>query len=115
MKNWDIQDSQITASSQYNDRHRASNARLDYQGNSSIGELTWVSHYKDVNQWIQVDFGIMQSVSGTVIQGRPNYDQWVTKYNVQYSTDGTTWQNVTEGVHAGSEAAVEVLPHSKVR
>ncbi len=32
------------------------------------------------NQWIQVDFLSQKKIYGVVIQGRSDYDQWVTEY-----------------------------------
>ena len=96
MKDGTIQDSQITSSSDYNDAHSAINARLDRpHGNGRTG--AWSAKTNDINQWIQVDFDDeMKLVSGIVMQGRTDYEQWVKKYKVQYSNDGITWQFVKD-------------------
>ena len=95
MKDGRIQDSQLTSSSEWAANHGANNARLDRPaGSGRTGG--WSAKTNDANQWIQVDFGDMKSVSGIVMQGRSDYDQWVTKYKVQYSNDGVTWQFVKD-------------------
>ena len=95
MKDGTIQDSQITSSSDYNDAHSAINARLDRpHGNGRTG--AWSAKTNDVNQWIKVDLGEMKSVSGIVMQGRSDYEQWVKKYKVEYSHNGITWEFVKD-------------------
>ena len=59
----------------------------------------WAGRYDTqdrYDQWIQVDLGELQAVSGIIMQGRANYNQWVTEYQVEYSTDGSTWQYVQD-------------------
>ena len=95
MKDGTIQDNQITSSTDYNHVHSAINARLDRpNGNGRTG--AWSARTNDVNQWIQVDFGEMKLVSGIVMQGRTECEQWVKKYKVQYSNDGMAWQFVKD-------------------
>ena len=95
MKDGTIADGQITASSEFAANHGANNARLDRPaGSGRTG--AWSARSNDVNQWIQVDFGALKSVSGIVLQGRSEADQWVTKYKVQYSIDGITWQYIQD-------------------
>jgi len=48
----------------------------------------------DSNQWIQVSSIVPKKWVGVVIQGSPNYSQWVTKFKVSYSIDGNTWSLV---------------------
>ena len=86
-----IFDHQISASSQQDGYHSAAQGRLHLKGDGSkIGG--WSALSNDVNQWIQVDFGSYTRVTGVATQGRYNDDQWVTKYMVQYSDDGMTFQ-----------------------
>ncbi|XP_072051539.1 EGF-like repeat and discoidin I-like domain-containing protein 3 [Amphiura filiformis] len=102
-----ILDSQLNASTVWNDNHGPSNARLNRPaqfirntatmttGAWSVGEK-----YNDTNQWIQVDLGVSTMVTGVLTQGRAsnvNDDccpQWVTKFKVQYSNDGSYWEFV---------------------
>ena len=98
MTNGEIQDSQITASSEdaHGDHdHGPNRARLDLQ---SVGNRkgAWSAGSNDVKQWIQVDLGAITSVSGIVIQGRSHKDQWVTAYKVQYGNDTTGLQYIKD-------------------
>ena len=95
MKDGTIKDNQITSSTEWAANHGATNARLDRPaGHGRTGG--WSAKTNDVNQWIQADLGAIRSVSGIVIQGRSDYNQWVTKYQVQYSEDGVTWKYVKD-------------------
>ena len=101
MKDGTIQDSQITASSELGEKYPAVNARLDRP--RIDGKVAWVSATNDLNQWIQVEFTTHTYVSGILLQGRAESVglMWVTRYTVEYSSDGETWQVVQngEGVH----------------
>ena len=50
----------------------------------------------DPAPWIQVDFGYYLYVSGLIIQGRAQYNQYVRNYELALSGDGKTWEPVTE-------------------
>ena len=82
-----ITDSQITASSQYSSNFDPTKARLN-----SLG--AWCVQTIDLNQWLQVEFESSTWMTGVIIQGRSNFDQWVKEYKVQHSTDGEEWQYV---------------------
>ena len=101
MEDGRIQDSQITASSVYVSAsayaHGAKHARLNHVVAGTIpGAWVAADGNKNVSQWIQVDLGVPRLVSGMVVQGRDTHDQWVTKYNVEYSHDGNSWQYVQD-------------------
>ncbi|CAH1776815.1 unnamed protein product [Owenia fusiformis] len=75
-----INDSSLTASSEYGANYRASYSRLDtFQ---SAGG--WVAPTNDDEQWIQVDLDEVMLVRGIVTQGRNQATQWVTSYNMFY-------------------------------
>ena len=89
-----IADAEITASSQYNDNHAASQGRLNFK-ETGAKSGSWAARKNDGNQWLQVDLGSQQTiVTRVATQGR-NYGgqwsyshrQWVTKYKLQYSND----------------------------
>ncbi|CAK0892175.1 unnamed protein product, partial [Prorocentrum cordatum] len=61
----------------------------------------WSSRYNSVGQWMQMDLGAAMSVRGVVTQGRANWNQWVTKYQVATSLDGTHWQTIG-GTYTGN-------------
>ena len=86
-----ITDAQISASSQWSNNYAASRARLHmrrigYQGGS------WIARKNDLNQWLQIDLGGYTTLTRVATQGRGDYDQWVTKYRLQYSDDGVIFQ-----------------------
>ena len=85
-----ISDTQITASSQLDDNHSASQARLHFQADGDkVGG--WSALTNDQNQWLQVDFGSYTKVTRLATQGMNGYDQWVTRYMLQYCDDGITF------------------------
>ena len=85
-----ISDTQITASSQLDDNHSASQARLHFQADGDkVGG--WSALTNDQNQWLQVDFGSYTKVTRLATQGTNGSDQWVTRYMLQYSDDGITF------------------------
>ena len=95
MENGEISDGQITASSAFDERHRASLGRLHHK-ESTIPELKsggWVSRLRDSNQWLQIDLDNQHTtVTRIATQGRNSHSQWpgaaesnfVTKYKLQY-------------------------------
>ena len=93
MESGAIFDSQITASSVFNDRHAAPNVRLHFQGSKNpVRYAGWVPGVKNTNQWLQVDLQQTTRVIGIATQGRHDWDQWVTKYKLQYGDDGLTFR-----------------------
>jgi len=88
-----ITDGQIRASTQWDDNHAAVQGRLHFKaGGGKQG--AWSARTNDLKQWLQIDLGNMYfKVTGVASQGRQGSNQWVTKYKLQYSTDGTTFQN----------------------
>ena len=91
MENYIIADGQISTSSQWDNNHAAIQGRLHFAQAGKRG--AWSARTNDVNQWLQVDLGNMYTkVSRVASQGRGDADQWVTKYKLQYSTDGVNFQ-----------------------
>ncbi|XP_066270903.1 lactadherin-like [Branchiostoma lanceolatum] len=97
MESGAIPDESITASSFLSPDGNPHFGRL----NGVAGRGCWIALYSTVGQWFQVDLGEMKRVTGTIIQGRPSYDYWVTSYKLQYSTDRITW--TTYARNNGSE------------
>ena len=93
MESGAIFDSQITASSVFNDRHAAPNVRLHFKGSKNpVRYAGWVPGVKNINQWLQVDLQQTTRVIGIATQGRHDFDQWVTEYKLQYGDDGQTFR-----------------------
>ena len=96
MEDWRIPDSQITASTYMEIYFVPSNARLNRASDSTTSFGSWSSAFRDAYQWIQVDLGFVMIVSGIVLQGREGRVQYVTKYKVRYSDDGSSWRWVKD-------------------
>ena len=79
---------QLTASSLYKG-FGAANAVLNQEG-------AWVPAANDHHQWLQINLHRQVFVSGVVIQGRPDIEEWVTRYYVECALDGVSWENVTD-------------------
>ncbi len=95
MEDGRIADSQITASSEWDNNHGPKYARLNFVPPHSSISGGWSAGANDVNQWIQVDFSTESEISGIIIQGKElAAEQWVTQYKVQYSDDGSNWNPV---------------------
>ena len=84
MESGKIPDSRITASSEWDSFHGASNARLNFCKYSG----SWSSRYNNQNQWLQVDFQYRATITDILTQGRGNHHQWVRSYTVSFSNKG---------------------------
>ncbi|KAL9958573.1 hypothetical protein ACROYT_G035603 [Oculina patagonica] len=103
MEHYNISDSQITSSTEFDVAHAASNARLNFDpGNANIVG-SWCAARNDVNQpWLQVDFQEKATVTKVATQGRffdanhvnnrHVYHQWVKTYSLDYSHDGVDFE-----------------------
>ena len=86
----------MSASSQLDENHAASQGRLYVEAVSGKSG-SWSAKVNNVSQWLQVDLGNPHTkVTALATQGRNNYPQWVTKYKVQYSGDGVSFQYFME-------------------
>ena len=54
----------------------------------------WSAQNNAVGEWYQIDNGKIANISGIVIQGRKDYDQWVTTFRVKYRDSSETWNSV---------------------
>ena len=84
-----ITDTQFSASST-SESYIAANARLNLPNGG------WVAALNDQTQWLAIDLYRQHQVTGVVLQGKEDLDQWVTTYHVDYSTDGVTWSYVRD-------------------
>jgi hypothetical protein len=96
MKN--LNDSQISSSSDWNRNHAAKFARIDCKPKYA----NWSTKVNDENQWIQVDLTDPMEISEVKTQGRFNRDQWVTKYYLSWSLDGKKWTTDKDNVYDGN-------------
>ena len=107
MESGAIADEQISASSENGSSYAAKYGRLHLkrkQGN--VG--SWSSLTADTNQWLQIDLANDRtSISRVATQGGNQYNQFVTKYQLQYSDDGVTLHYYSE---QGQGQAKVILP-----
>ena len=90
MENRVIKDAQITASSEWDSNHAAIQARLNFKaGGGKQG--VWSARSNDDDQWIQIAFGTYTNIRGIATQGSNGANQWVSKYELQYSDDGVNF------------------------
>ena len=110
MENKVILDTQIVASSQLDSTHSTTQARLHSKADgSTLG--SWSAHTNDLKQWLQVDLSTYTRVTRVATQGRNGFNQWVTKYKLQYSDDGDTFHVYEEPGNGGAK----VYLHYKLR
>ncbi|CAH3172634.1 unnamed protein product [Porites evermanni] len=86
----------LTASSMYNHYYGPWNSRLHARNYGSI-RGGWVAKYRNRNQWIQIDLGVVTRVKRIATQGRYDANQWVKSYTVSYSSDGSRFYPVKHG------------------
>ena len=98
MENRAISDSRISASSQWDANHAATQARLFYQA-AGNKRGAWSARTNDANQWLQVQLHTIYKITFVATQGRNGVDQWVSKYMLHYSKDGEHFQYYRERGH----------------
>ena len=99
MENRAISDEQITASSEMRSELGANQGRLHNRGGRSNAWGAWTAETTNQNQWLQVDLIETVIVTRSATQGRGNrgtINSWVTKYKLQHSNDGTTFETYAQ-------------------
>ena len=71
-------------------------ARLNFQSTQNVTQGGWIASTTDSSQWLQIDLYRQTQVGGVVLQGRQDQDEWVTRYKVEVSLDGDTWEYVKD-------------------
>ncbi|XP_078381896.1 uncharacterized protein LOC144664624 [Oculina patagonica] len=83
-----IQDNQMTASSQFDDRHLPSYGRL----NNARGGGWCAEQANETNDWLQIDFNRTVEVCAVATQGdNDGIEEWVTDFKLSFSSDGGNW------------------------
>ena len=78
-----IKDSQISASSEWDNLHSAQNARLNFHQPGKYH--AWVSKFYDhATSWLQVDFENLTVITEVLTQGRGDRSQWVKTFTLSY-------------------------------
>ena len=54
----------------------------------------WVALESDEQPWLQISLYRQTPITGVIVQGREDEDQWVTSYKVQTSLDNILWNYV---------------------
>ena len=104
MEHYNISDSQITASSEFDGNHATRNARLNFDPGCGPVAASWSAAFGDFDvrqSWLQVDFIERVTITKVATQGRrviinspspscfnSRHYQWVTTYSLNYSQDG---------------------------
>ena len=97
MENYNISNSQISASSNAGAGHAASNGRLNFDPDNTFTAGSWSAAVSDFDQpWLQVDFLEKVAIAKVATQGRlldsKRYFQWVKTYSLNYSQDGIDFE-----------------------
>ncbi|XP_038047394.1 uncharacterized protein LOC119721398 isoform X2 [Patiria miniata] len=86
--------SSVYESDQPNLDFSARSCRLNFAGTNGGA---WVPADGDNEPWIQVDTGAQSVFTGMITQGRHSLlNWWATKYRVEYSDDGDTWNDIVD-------------------
>ena len=95
MQSGEISDGQISASSERDSNHSASQSRLHVVNPDREG--SWAAENDDTDQWLQVDLVILHTIVTRVATQRSNGPkrEWVTKYILQYGNDTEMFYNYT--------------------
>ena len=96
MENGSIPTEAIKASSELDEQHNASRARLNTKPE---GELmgAWVPLQSDEEQWLQVDFGKVVEITKVCTQGGGDgVEHYVKGYIMLFSQDGENFQEYQE-------------------
>ena len=92
MESFEIPDSAISASSNWDTKHAARYARLRMTaGDGHVGG--WSALHNNLNQWLQIDLGGTTEILKIATQGRQDTEQWVTSFKMAYSTDGNLFES----------------------
>ena len=57
-------------------------------------EGAWCAGINRPGEWLQVDLGRDFTVTAVATQGRAGYDEWVTRFSLEFSRDGIVWIKV---------------------
>ena len=95
MQSGEISDGQLSASSERDSKHSATQSRLHFVNPDGAG--SWVAESNGTDQWLQVDLVILHTqVTRVATQGSNGHQrEWVTKYSLQYGNDTERFYNFT--------------------
>ncbi|XP_071956870.1 uncharacterized protein [Antedon mediterranea] len=91
-----VLDSQLSASSSYDEDHQPENARL----NDPTG---WMANDTEPGHWLQVSFRKRMKITGVLIQGGGDTYSWTESLSIRYSLNGNNWWNLKVYEKTGGE------------
>ena len=59
-------------------------------------DQAWSAARNTIGEWMQIDLGKESCVSGVITQRRKNHGQRVTSYKLAYSTDGSSFTELSQ-------------------
>ncbi|EDO33337.1 predicted protein, partial [Nematostella vectensis] len=96
MTDHSIADSSITASSSSGASTLPSQGRL-YNRKTSSFTGAWLAKNNDMEQYFQIDLKKMTKITKVATQGRPDSNQWVKSYRLEYSFNDAYYQPYSDG------------------
>jgi len=61
----------------------------------------WSAKVNEAGEWMKIDLGYVATVTGVATEGRSGVDQYVAKFNIQCSCNGSDWIHVSEDFCVG--------------
>ena len=86
-------DDRLQSSSELNNGNSKQQWRLNKQPKPGVPG-GWVALESDKEPWLQISLFRQTSITGVIVQGREDKDQWVSSYKVRTSLDNTLWNYV---------------------
>jgi hypothetical protein len=83
-----LDSSRLAASSSLNEAHDERGSRLLTY---SVGAHSLSVQHLNEHQYLQIDVGLVTTITAVATQGRNNAAQWVKTYLLRYSVSGSTW------------------------
>jgi hypothetical protein len=83
-----LDSNRLSASSSVNDDHDERGSRLLTH---SKGAHSLSTQVLDTHQYLQIDAGLVTTITAVATQGRNGVPQWITTYLLYYSIDGHIW------------------------
>ena len=121
MESGAIPNAKVVASSMWDSNHAPGQGRLNFHETTKYSGA-WAAKTNDANQWLQIDLpSSFTKVTRVATQGRNQnaqwpwgtHHQWVTKYKLMYSVDGSNFQFYEEQGQAN--AKVDISYFTKLR
>lgn len=98
MEDRSITDSQVTASSFKAERNKSFKPAYGRLNNKPSGAMggAWCAGATNKFQYLQIDLRKEMTLSGVATQGQIDQANWVAKYSIQHSKDGSNWKDYKE-------------------